>query len=123
MDILDNKLDSLKGMFKKLRKEEDNETYSLRIITEWLKSNNISYTYVSSPAVDRYLLYEHGVVATIGDKKISIQTHPIIAGYAFAETLVFEDMLSDTRHKTPEILFEFLTKMLTTEIIEEERKK
>lgn len=119
MDILDNKLDSLKETFKKLGNEKDNETYSLRIITEWLKSNNISYMYNSSPAVDKYLLYEHGVTATIGDKKISIQTHPTIAGYAFAETLLYGNMLSDTRHRTPEILFEFLTKMLTTEIIEE----
>lgn len=98
----------------------NNETYSLKIITTWLKNKDIKYKYLSSSMVDRYLIYEHGVVVTIGDREISIQTHPLIAGYAFAETLFRDDMLSDRRHTTPEKLFEFLEELLTSEIVKKE---
>jgi hypothetical protein len=90
------------------------ETYSLRIITEWLTSNNISYIYRSS-GVDPIRIYEHGIQIRIpGDRTLSIQTHPSVAGWAFAETLITDDMLNEKRHKTPDDLFEYILELLKT---------
>jgi hypothetical protein len=103
---------------------KDNETYSLKIITDWLKQKNISYVYADAP-VDRFGMYHHGVRVSLKNSssskpvELSVQTHPSVAGWAFAETLQIPNMLSDTRHATPEKLFEFLNELLTTEVIEE----
>jgi len=102
----------VRGFFK------DSETYSLKIITNWLKHKNISYKYSSSP-VDMLGMYQHGIIVYFPQFELSIQTHPSVAGPAFAETLRLDNMLSDTRHNTPEILFEFLDELLTTEVIDE----
>ena len=95
-----------------------NETYSLNIITKWLKENNLNYIYSSSSAVSNCLVYEHGVTLILNNLKVSIQTHPLIAGWSFAETLKQNDITSDIRHETPEKLFEYLNKI----ILEDEDK-
>jgi hypothetical protein len=87
------------------------ETYSLNIITRWLKSKKIEYKYCQSSMLGMYL-YQSGIEIKIKDETISIQTHPMIAGCAFAETLIRSDMMSDTRHATPEDLFKFIESLL-----------
>ena len=89
-----------------------NETYSLNIITRWLKSKKIEYKYCQSRVVGMYLLYQTGIEIKVKDESISIQTHPMIAGWAFAETLIRSNMLSDTRHATPEDLFKFIESLM-----------
>ena len=96
---------------------KDSETYSLKVITDWLKHKNISYKYASSP-IDRVCMYQHGIRVSFPTFELSIQTHPAIAGPAFVETLRMDNMLSDTRHATPEIFFEFLNELLTTEVVD-----
>lgn len=86
---------------------QNNETYSLKIITDWLKQQNIPYVYADAP-VDRFGMYHHGIRVSLPTTELSIQTHPSVAGWAFAETLQISNMLSDTRHVTPEKLFEFI---------------
>jgi hypothetical protein len=87
------------------------ETYSLRIITEWLTKHNIPYMY-SSPQVAGFSNAEHGVKINIKHGHLSIQTHPMIAAWAFAETLETSDYDSDKRHETPEMLFEYISGLL-----------
>ena len=91
--------------------EKYNETYSLRIITDWLKKYGIPYTY-SSPRVGGFLNVEHGVKIDIKHGQLSIQTHPMVASWAFAETLETSDYNSDKRHETPEVLFEYILGLL-----------
>lgn len=98
----------------------DNETYSLRIITIFLKSKNIHFEYKNSRVHNgNYMIYNHGILVTLpissGNRLLSIQTHPIVAGPSFAETLLLDDMTSDKRHKTPELLFEYINELLYTE--------
>ena len=88
-----------------------NETYSLNIITRWLKSKKIEYKYCQSSMLGMYL-YQSGIEIKVKDESISIQTHPMIAGWAFAETLIRSNMLSDTRHATPEDLFKFIESLM-----------
>ena len=90
---------------------QDAESYSLKIVTEWLKEKNIPFKY-SDQSLLSDCLYNTGVMIDIGETKISIQTHPVIAGWAFAETLMKNDMLSDVRHKNPEDLFSYLSKLI-----------
>ena len=101
-----------------------NETYSLRIITDWLKKKNISYKYNNGGSMYPSLeIYNHGINVKLhktfenneNNEKItelSIQTNHIIAGWAFAETLLRYDMLSDTRHANPEDLFKYISNFL-----------
>ena len=107
-------MENLKDIFKKLRPKEQKETYSLRIITEWLNSKNITYSY-SSSNVDMLNLYEHGLRISFKDYKLSVQTHPTIAGWAFAESLKTNDIISDTRHETPQDLFNFIEGLIQEE--------
>lgn len=137
-------MENLKQIFKSLNKNNNNdeegmssdrdETYSLNIITKWLKHNNLNYEYNSPRAASSngFLLYEHGVTLILDHLKVSIQTHPIIAGWSFAETLITNNMLSDIRHETPEKLFEYLNKIILEDktfknsdddILEEEKDK
>jgi hypothetical protein len=88
-----------------------NETYSLKIITEWLTKHNISYKY-SSSLVGGFSNAEHGVKIDIKHGQLSIQTHPMVASWAFAETLETTDYDSDKRHETPEMLFEYISGLL-----------
>jgi hypothetical protein len=102
-----------------------NETYSLRIITDWLKQKNITYKY-NNGGTFGLEMYNHGINVklhktfentenTENTEKItelSIQTNHIIAGWAFAETLLRSDILSDTRHATPEDLFNYIVSFL-----------
>lgn len=91
--------------------DNKNESYSLCIITRWLKRKKIDYKYSQSNVLGMYL-YQTGITIKIKDEEISIQTHPMIAGWAFAETLIRSNMLSDTRHATPEDLFNFIERLL-----------
>jgi len=91
--------------------DNKNESYSLRIITRWLKRKKIDYKYSQSNVLGMYL-YQTGISIKIKDEEISIQTHPMIAGWAFAETLIKTNILSDTRHATPEDLFKFIESLL-----------
>ena len=108
-------LDKIKNVFKEIK---DNETYSLSLITNWLKERDIPFKY-SSSRIDNYCLYQHGIRIAFKGFDLSVQTHPMIAGWAFVETLRTDDMTSDTRHKTPEIFFEFLEKLLKHEKLKE----
>ncbi len=98
--------------FEKLRHFfQDAESYSLKLVTEWLKEKNIPFKY-SNQAMLSDCLYKTGVIIDVSDTKVSIQTHPVIAGWAFAETLMINDMSSDVRHKNPEDLFSYLSKLI-----------
>ena len=101
---------------------ENNETYSLKLVTTWLNDNNINFIYSSSP-VDTVGLYEHGVGIDIGPYMLSIQTHPSITGPSFAETLKSNNMLSDQRHKTPEDLFNYILSLKEMVKIQQEQEK
>lgn len=83
------------------------ETYSLSIITRWLNEKQIEFKY-HNPAVISTSLINHGIHITIKNKNISIQTHPTVAGWAFAETCCLDDIQNEKRHETPEKLFEYL---------------
>lgn len=105
---------------KIIKNQNYNETYSLRIITDWLKKKNITYKYNNGGSFGLEI-YNHGVTAKLhktlenNTEKItdlSIQTNHIIAGWSFAETLIRSDMLSDTRHATPEDLFKYISNFL-----------
>jgi len=112
-------LNKLKNIFVKLQNSTiSEETYSLSLITTWLKDKNIPFKYASSN-VDRYSLYEHGVRIQFEGFSLSIQTHPMIAGWAFVETLRTDDMSSDTRHETPEDFFNFLENLMKEEKLKE----
>lgn len=88
------------------------ETYSLSLITTWLKHKNIEFKYASAP-VDRFGIYEHGIRISFPSFNLSVQTHPMVAGWAFAETLKSDDPINETRHPTPEKLFEYLEELLS----------
>jgi hypothetical protein len=94
---------------------KDKETYSLNIITNWLKEHNIPFRYAYNRSICSNLLYEHGIRIDLKKFTLSVQTHPIIAGWAFVETLKTNDMLSDLRHKTPEDFFKYLEKLIDDE--------
>ena len=87
------------------------ETYSLNIITSWLKDKNIEFKYSSAP-VDRFGNYEHGIRIIFPTFNLSVQTHPMVTGWAFAETLKTNDMINETRHDTPEKLFDYIEELL-----------
>lgn len=97
-------------------------TYSLRVVENYLKENNIEYVY--SNARVGLFLYDHGCrIDLTDDLKMSIQTHPMIAGPAFAETAIqsmekktvvygkfgYNDVI---RHDTPEDLFNHIQEVL-----------
>jgi len=109
-----NLLNLNKNQDKEDMSSDKNQTYSLNIITKWLKKNNLNYEYNSSRAgsSNGILLYHHGVTLILNNLKVSIQTHPIVAGWSFAETLITNDMTSDIRHETPEKLFEYLNQII-----------
>jgi hypothetical protein len=85
------------------------ETYPLRIITNWCVEKNIDFKYSSYKSKVNFL-YEHGIRIKLSTFDISIQTHPDVCAWAFAETLKLNDMTSDIRHASPEQLFEYLEK-------------
>lgn len=113
------KIFDLAHSFKLLDNEE---TYSLKVITSWLKERNIPFKYSSSP-IDRYCLYQHGIRIKFVGFELSLQTHPMIAGWAFVESLRTDNMLSDTRYDTPEKFFEFLDNLLKEEKLEEKEEE
>lgn len=87
---------------------ESHETYSLRLLTSWLKENKISFIYYS-PDIEYDKLYEHGIKIKYKDTFISIQTHPRVTGWAFAETLILDNITEEAiRHETPDSLFTYI---------------
>lgn len=101
----------LSALSKILKDTKKDQTYSLSLITDWLKTKNIEYTF-SSCGVDPIKIYEHGIKIDMGDYNLSIQTHPSVAGWAFAETLKTNDMSNEQRHKTPEDLFNYIEEII-----------
>lgn len=90
---------------------ENKETYPLRIITNWCREKNIDFTYNSYNSRILFF-YEHGIRIKLSSYDISVQTHPDVCAWAFAETLKTNDMTSDVRHDSPEKLFEYLEKCI-----------
>lgn len=99
-------------------------TYSLKQIVSFLESNAIPF----NPSNIRVLDFGHNhgcnILLPPGDKIISIQTHPMIAGEAFAETAMLyswnNDIVSDGTHgyydvrrwDTPELLFDHILEVV-----------
>ena len=116
-------LNKLKNIFVQMQNSNiSQETYSLSLITTWLEDKNIPFKY-SSSCIDIYSIYEHGIRIQFEGFYLSIQTHPMIAGWAFVETLRTDDMSSDTRHKSPEDFFNFLENLLKEEKLKEEKEE
>lgn len=103
------------------------ETYSLRLITDFLKDKNITFEYCNSKV--GFMLYNHGCRIDITPRyKLSIQTHPSVIGGAFAETalqdidnarLVYDGTMGYhdvKRFDTPEELFDHIKILKTSEI-------
>jgi hypothetical protein len=61
---------------------------------------------------DPIKIYEHGIRINMEEYELSIQTHPSVTGWAFAETLKTNDIINEQRHKTPEDLFNYLEDIL-----------
>lgn len=91
------------------------ETYSLRIVTALLRENHLEYTY--NDAKVGVTLFHHGCRIALNERyTLSIQTHPDIAGFSFAETAMLVDnkvVMDGTfgyddikRFHTPEALME-----------------
>ena len=115
---------TLKDKLNRMFFKENNETYSLKIITDWLKQKNMKdmkdmkFIYNSAP-VDRYGMYQHGIKISFPTFGLSIQTHPMVAGWAFAETLKTNDMSNEVRHATPDKLFEYIEDLSKAEVLQE----
>lgn len=99
------------------------ETYTLRIVTDFLRSNNIEFKYSSSRV--GFGFYEHGCRIQIDDTyQLSIQTHTDVVGESFAETAlqnkvtqrIVEDGTFDyydvKRFDTPQDLFDHIKEVL-----------
>lgn len=97
-------------------------TYSLRVVEDYLKEKDIKYVFANARV--GLFLYDHGCrIDLTDDLKMSIQTHPMIAGPAFAETAIqsmerksvvygyfgYNDVI---RHDTPEELFNHIQEVL-----------
>lgn len=97
-------------------------TYSLRVVENYLEQNKINYMILN--ALVGLTLYNHGCrIDLTDDLKMSIQTHPMIVGPAFAETAI-QSVKNQTvvygkfghnnviRHDTPEDLFHHIQEVL-----------
>lgn len=101
----------------------DEETYSLRLVTDFLKQQNIPFELHSANV--GICFAEHGCRVTLDDTyKLSIQTHPDVTGCSFAETalqnMVIRKMVYDGTHgyydikrwNTPDELFEHILELV-----------
>jgi hypothetical protein len=70
-----------------LRMPVTGATYSLRLVIRGLEAMGTTYTKHSTGGPS-FSLHHTGCRVPLGDGWISIQTHPLIAGEAFAETLI-----------------------------------
>jgi len=70
------------------------ESYSLRKITNWLKENNLNdYAYTQNGGDLFFSMYSTGIRVKLNDTySISIQTNPVIAGPAFCETMLINNI-------------------------------
>lgn len=97
------------------------ESYSLSLITKWAQIHNFSYKHSSAKVGCSFV--EHGIRLELPGKfKLSIQTHPVIACSAFAESgLIYDNNLvyaydileydDCQRFATPEELFAHIVAM------------
>lgn len=103
---------------------QDNETYSLRLVTKFLEDEGIPYEHSSANV--GFLFYDHGCRIKLNEKyTLSIQTHPDVAGSSFAETALQDskkrkiiddgtfDYYDVIRWHTPEKLFEHIKELRT----------
>lgn len=84
------------------------ESYSLKVITDWLKEHNKEFFY-SDPVNE--VAYNHtGICLYFTRCTISIQTSERICGVMFAETAIMrEGTITDKiLHETPEDVFDYL---------------
>lgn len=91
--------------------KNNNETYSLKLITNWLQDKGLQYTFRSANGA-ALGYYEHGIRVKFNTYELSIQTHPDIAGWAFAETMRSTNLISETKHATPQELFDYLDRLI-----------
>jgi len=88
------------------------ETYSLSLVTEFLKSKGIPFTYCNAQV--GILFYNHGCRIQLNDTfSLSVQTHPDVAGNCFVEValqnVVTKQFVGDEeRFATPQQLFEHI---------------
>jgi hypothetical protein len=98
------------------------ETYSLRLVTNFLKEKNIDFEY--SNANIGFDLNDHGCRVKLNDTySLSIQTHPMVVGSSFAETalqnmvikkIVYNgtyDYYDAKRFEDPQELFDHLVEL------------
>ena len=103
-------------------------TYSGRLLMDWLKENKIAYEPANSSI--GILRYVHGVRILLPHSTcLSVQTHPDVAGQAFAETFLIRTSDDDDsftpiddeelgyaedvqRFGTPEDLFNHIEKVV-----------
>lgn len=99
-------------------------SYSIRKVTEWLTAKDLAFNF-NSPNLSSGMpeMTQTGIVFKVNDAmRLSVQTHPIVTGTAFAETalqndkgvvycpeLGYDEVI---RHAEPEELFEHITKLL-----------
>jgi hypothetical protein len=99
-------------------------TYSLRVVVDHLDSKEMKYKFASGGGGAAMCLYDHGCKVLLSNGfELSVQTHPMLVGPAFAETALIKDgklvwfMSNDgdevIRHDTPEALFEHIELALT----------
>lgn len=94
-------------------------TYCLRVIETWLTEHDCKFKYSSSQVG---IPYESGLQINLpGDFALSVQTHPLITGYHFAQTtLIYKDKEVCTEgfmyfksnfYLNPEALFEHIEEL------------
>lgn len=86
-------------------------TYSLRLVIDFLDENKIEYKY--SNANVGFTIHNHGCRIQINDKySLSIQTHPMVVGESFAETaltnVLTKEMVEDGIFYDPRELFDHI---------------
>lgn len=103
-------------------------SYSIALIARWLRDQNgIEWKDCSRHPIDPYCFYTTGIRISLDvpdqqDVELSVQTHPAIAAYAFAETavLVAGGVIYPTalgygddvvRHQTPDDLFQHILRV------------
>ena len=122
--VFTSKQHVLKGWVMVLIVHMFGETYSLQLITKYLKSENIPFKY--SNAGVGFGICNHGCRVIFNDTyNLSIQTHPDVTGSSFAETALQNQttkqiMYDGTfgyhdvkRWNTPDDLFEHIKQLRT----------
>jgi hypothetical protein len=98
------------------------QTYCLKLVTEFLDSNNLIYEF-NSPKTAMFV--ETGIlIKLLNDFSLSIQTHPLITSEGFSETcLIFKNKPVYTnnwyyfdvrRQYTPQELFDHIKELVAS---------